>query len=567
QIDLAQAAMLAALPNDPVRLDPYRHRAALEQRRRLVLARMLAARAITELQARQAARERVAFLPRRYGILAAPHLLFALAAQAAPERARVRTTLDRSLQLFVETQVREVVAGLSGNDAHDAAALVVDNASGEVLAYAGSPDFFDEAGLGHNDGVHALRQPGSALKPFLYEQALEERLIRPTTILPDVPTAYALPEARIYRPNDYSTRFAGPVRVRLALADSLNVPAVKVLERLGVDRFLERLHELGFRHLTKPAAYYGLGLTLGAGEVSLYELAGAYVRLARGGSPVELSTVLGAAPAQPPRAAAPSWALVSDILSDAHARAGAFGVDSILALPFPAAVKTGTSSDFRDTWTAGFTRDYTVAVWVGNFDGRPMRGISGVTGAGPLWARIMLHLHETREPRGFDPPRGYVRRPICAESGARPAAGCRAVVWEWLDRGDLARYAKLGPAPLGDEYDAWLVGQPERVAAGTRVLFPREGDTFVYGGASSAGTLKFEFSGRSDRDFDVFVNGRRLSPRGADYLWQVRPGAFVLAVRGPDGAASVRFSVVPPARFARRGFTLAATRGPSARTR
>ena len=566
ELDLAQAALLAALPNDPVRLDPYRHRAALEGRRRFVLQRMRACGFITPSDLRNATRESVAVLPRNLGIVAAPHFLFAVARSIPADRERVRTTIDLPLQLFVEAQVRAVVETLGSHDVRDAAAIVIDNRTAQILAYVGSPDYFSDADFGRNDGVQALRQPGSALKPFLYELALERRAIRPQTILADVPVAYALPDARLYRPSDYSTRFAGPVRVRIALADSLNVPAVRVLERVGVPQFLHRLHELGFTRLDQSAAYYGLGLTLGGGEVSLYELARAYLAAARGGTAVDLVGSIDAPAVPDARPGDPAWALVTDILADDHARAGAFGTHSILSLPFPAAVKTGTSSDFRDTWTAGYSRDYTVAVWVGNFDGSPMRGISGVTGAAPLWSRIMLHLHERREPPAFDAPRGYVRRAICAQTGTPPFPGCPAVVTEWLDRSDLATYAALPARGLGGEYDAWLAAQPARAALATRVLFPREGDTFVVEPGNGAQALKFEIGGRDLNTVRVFVNGIPLAPTGRDFIWKLRRGSFELRVRAAGGESRIRFYVVPPAPR-RPGFTLAASRSNSAETR
>ncbi|MEA2666354.1 MAG: penicillin-binding protein, partial [Candidatus Eremiobacteraeota bacterium] len=433
ELDLAQAALLAALPNDPVRLDPYAHRAALEARRRAVLARMVASGALAPDEAARAAAERVAVLPRGDGILAAPHLLFRLAGGVPPRVTRVRTTLDRDLQRFAENETAHVVAALGERGVRDGAALVLDNRDGAILAYVGSANYFARTGAGKNDGVVALRQPGSALKPFLYELAFERRTVRPTTVLADVPATYAIPGLRVYRPSDYSQRFAGPVRARIALADSLNVPAVRVLSELGVPAFLDRLHALGFGHLTRGADEYGLGLALGDGEVTLEELAGAYAAAANGGRRVRVHAVLGDPAMEdssgPAAAAAVSaktstvvgvaseWALVTDVLADAHARARAFGVASQLATPFASAVKTGTSSDFRDTWTVGYTRDYTVATWVGNFDGTPMRRVSGVTGAAPLWNRIVRHLAERAAPGPFAPPRGYVRRAMCATSG------------------------------------------------------------------------------------------------------------------------------------------------------
>ncbi|HEY0797870.1 MAG TPA: hypothetical protein VGD50_01910, partial [Candidatus Baltobacteraceae bacterium] len=229
----------------------------------------------------------------------------------------------------------------------------------------------------------------------------------------------------------------------------------------------------------------------------------------------------------------------------AHARAGAFGVNSVLALPFSAAVKTGTSSDYRDTWTVGFTRDYTVGVWVGNFDGSPMRGISGVTGAGPLWNRIMLHLHEQREPLPFDPPRGYRRRPICANTGTKPDAHCAVVVSEYLDARDLKTY---------DRAAGGAVGAPATAAREPNILFPRDGDRFVwYPRGGSAQRLQFVFAAQNATP-QVTLNGHLLGPREGDYLWPVALGHYTLRVQTAQGVTAAHFAVIlPPPR--RMGFS------------
>jgi penicillin-binding protein 1C len=538
-LDLGQAALLAALPNDPVRLDPYAHRDALEARRRAVLARMVATGAISSAEAARASAETVAVVARSDGILAAPHLLFRLAGSAAPQATRIRTTLDRDLQAYVENQTRQIAGTLSERNARDAAAIVIDNRDGAILAYAGSADYFAPTGAGKNDGVTALRQPGSALKPFLYELAFERRCARPTTILADIPTSYALPGLRSFTPNDYSNRFAGPVRARIALADSLNVPAVKVLSDVGVDAFLDRLRALGFVHLNAGAEHYGLGLALGDGEVSLQELATAYA-------------VMGDERATPgaPIGSEADWALVTDMLADAHARARAFGVASLLRTAFPSAVKTGTSSDFRDTWTVGFTRDYTVAVWVGNFDGRPMRRISGVTGAAPLWHRIIAHLAERSVPAAFDRPRGYARLPICATTGLRPTRDCASVVSEWVDRDDLGAW-RSAPQPLARIYDGWLATQPAQSGA-LRIVSPHEGDRFM-----SAPGAQIAVIARGADAPAWELNGRPRAARGARWLLALKPGRWTLRARAGAQVDSVTFSVGPPPLHRRReGFSI-----------
>jgi len=444
-LDLAQAAFLAAVPNDPTALAPDRHLGAARIRARYVLDRMISLREIDSHAAQLALHETMRVARHDSGIVDAAHALFYLYPRVQMA-GRVRTTLDRGLQRFVQTQVQVVIDALASRHVSDASALVVDNRTGDVLAYVGSPDYFADASLGRNDGVQALRQPGSSLKPFTYELALERGTITSTSILADTPATFAISGGKLYAPADYSGSFSGPVRVRYALANSLNVPAVRVLSALGTQPLLERLHDLGFIHLDKPASFYGLGLTLGGGEVSLWENVQAYVAIARAGDATSLRLLANDAVSSRAIGDASTWSLVTNMLADPHARVHSFGLHSVLELPFDAAVKTGTSSDFRDTWTIGFSRDYTVGVWVGNFDGTAMHGVSGVTGAGPLWNRIMLRLHERREPPPLPAPIGYVHTSICATTGHAPMRDCRAIVQEWVKPAQLADVRHAIPA-------------------------------------------------------------------------------------------------------------------------
>ena len=562
-LDLAQASLLAAIPNDPGRLSPDTGLPALRARQRYVLDRMVAVGEVSPGEAARAFAETLHVRRHDAGISDAAHALFYLYARVPPGTARVRTTLDRALQRFVQAQTRDVVAALDGYHVNDAAALVVDNATGAVLAYVGSPDYFSDEILGRNDGVQALRQPGSSLKPFTYEKALENGTIRSTTILADVPSTYAIPGGKLYQPADYSGRFSGPVRVRYALANSLNVPAVHVLSSLGVAALLDRLHALRFEHLDRPPAYYGLGLTLGSGEVTLWELVQAYATMARGGSFLPLH--LTGKSAAPRTVGDPAtWALVGDMLADPHARAKAFGVHSVLEMPFWAAVKTGTSSDFRDTWTVGFSSTYTVGVWVGNFDGSPMRGVSGVTGAGPLWNRIMLHLHESADPPPYPPPAGYVRTSICATTGHAPLRDCSAVVEEWVLPRDLAFVRHAVPARLTHEYDAWLAEHREIPSRRLRIVFPHDGDVFERNATVTAlqareQRLALRATGPPAAAVRWSVNGvpLALDANGTAFL-AVRLGTW--NVRADDGRSTdtVTIHVVPAPRDERPGFTVTA---------
>ena len=531
-LDLAQGALLAGIPNDPAALEPRGHWRAARKRQLYVLTRMAADGVITPGQAAAAAREQIHVRSADKGASDAQQLLFELAANASNTAAPVRTTIDLPLQRFVQAQAQDVVAALADRNVTQASALVIDNPTGEVLAYLGSLDYFDDAYLGRNDGVQALRQPGSTLKPFLYEYALESGAIEADTVLADVPTSYAIPDGEIYSPEDYSRRFSGPVTVRTALANSLNVPAVRVLSKVGVPAFLDRLHALGFEHLQRSPDYYGLGLTLGAGEVSLWDLAHAYVTLARNGSAIPLRTVRSSPLIASPIGNRVSWELVTNILADRYARAEAFGVGSVIDMPFPVAVKTGTSSGYRDTWTVGYTPEYTVAVWVGNFSGAPMQRIAGVSGAGPLWNRIILHLYDRRDPPRF----AFAPKATVAPSGAaRTIARASAV------------------------YDEWRVQQGDTNGP-LRILFPRDADVFedalpVNDPRRTRQQIEFRISRPLGARITWTLNGKPLARNGDDaYYWIVRSGKWSLQVASGGTVRSVNFTVVPRPPHRKRGF-------------
>jgi len=320
-------------------------------------------------------------------IALAPHVARML---VGPEARRVRSTLDGSLQAFVLDAMTRQLAALEAQHVSDAAVLVVDNSSGEVLAYVGNAG--ESSSARYVDGVKAARQEGSTLKPFLYELALEQHLLTAASLLDDSPVNLVTPGG-LYVPQDYDRDFKGLVSLRSALSGSLNVPAVRTLMLVGPEAFVERLRALGFDHVTHDGDYYGYSLALGSAEVSLWELTNAYRALANGGAvgPLKLvSSETGGGRRVMDRAAD---FIVEDILADRTARTITFGPTNPLAARFWAAVKTGTSKDMRDNWCVGFSAGYTVGVWVGNFDGSAMWDVSGVTGAAPLWLEIMNYLH------------------------------------------------------------------------------------------------------------------------------------------------------------------------------
>jgi penicillin-binding protein 1C len=500
RLSLGQAALLAGMARAPARFDPRRHPEAARRRRDAVLARMAGTGAVSAAEA-TAARDVPLDLVEPATAFAAPHLVTALAAKL-PDAVRIETTLDPALQADVEGIVRSELEALAGRDVTQSAVLVVDNATGEVLAYAGSADFFDGETGGQNDGVRARRQPGSALKPFVYGLALS-RGLSPATILPDVPQRYATP-AGDYHPRNYDRRAHGPVRLRAALANSYNVPAVGLVERLGVEPTLGVLREAGFESLSAPADDYGLGVVLGNGDVSLRELVRAYRGLANGGEVGPLVEVLrawdaGHAPLEISREMEErrflpeeAVALLTDLLADEAARAPAFGLDNALRLPFPTAVKTGTSRAWVDNWTVGFTRERTVGVWVGNFGGSPMQRVSGITGAAPIFQRVMRRAMRGIAPAPLVDRRRFAHATICALSGAVATPSCPGALDEVFLPGSEPRESCTMHRPAGGRvevavgavYAAWAEREGLDVVAAPApgapaLLMPEDGDAYA----------------------------------------------------------------------------------------
>jgi penicillin-binding protein 1C len=306
------------------------------------------------------------------------------------EARQVATTLDIDVQRYATEALRHQLLQLRNQTVSDGAVLVVDNVSGEVLAYVGNAGTNPHAN--YVDGVRAMRQAGSTLKPFLYGLAIDQRRLTAASLLNDTPVNLETPTG-MYVPQNYDKEFRGWVSARTALAGSLNVPAVRTLMLVGVDAFTDVLRRLGFEGITESGEYYGYSLALGSAEVNLWQLVNGYRALANAGHAGPLS-LLPANAGSATSVLTPGAAfIVSDMLADRGARAVTFGLDNPIALPFWAAVKTGTSKDMRDNWCVGYSSRFTVGVWVGNFNGEPMRDVSGVTGAAPVWAEVMQYLH------------------------------------------------------------------------------------------------------------------------------------------------------------------------------
>lgn len=336
----------------------------------------------------------------------APHL----ARQLLTDQQRdVVSSLDGDIQRLALDSLTRHLASLAPSGVEDGAAIVLDNASGEVLAYVGSSGELSRSA--QVDGVKARRQAGSTLKPFLYELALEKRLLTAATVLDDTPYNLAT-SGGLYVPQDYDKEFKGPVSVRTALGSSLNIPAVRTIVLTGVPAFHERLRDMGLTTLVDDPEHYGFSLALGAADVSLLELSNAFRTLANQGRASAISFLPGAEPRFRKLLNPAATFIVSDILSDRAARYLTFGFDNPLATRSWTAAKTGTSKDMRDNWAIGFSSRYTVGVWVGNFSGEPMHTVSGVTGAAPVWAEIMNRLHRDDSSHPQAAPREIAWREI-----------------------------------------------------------------------------------------------------------------------------------------------------------
>jgi penicillin-binding protein 1C len=617
ELSLAEAATLAAIPRGPAVYALDRHPDRVLRRRDRILDRMVTAGWATREQAERARREPLAVRAGR-GTLGAPHLVQALgqgtpglwpvALGDSPHAAgvqRVETTLDADLQRELELATRELVGGLASRHVDAAGLVVLDNASGDVLAYVGSPDFDDPRG-GQNDAVRARRQPGSTLKPFVYGLAMERLGWSPATLVPDLPLRVAV-EDGVYAPMNYDERFHGPVRVREALGSSLNVPAVWTAEQVGIGDVLERLRDVGFT-LDRSDAWYGPAIALGDGEVSLLELANAYAAIARGGTwrPVRaVRSVVRAGAGMPVEGgserrvmSASAAAMLADVLADPGARVAAFGAESPLDFPYDVAAKTGTSKGSRDNWTVGFTTQVTVAVWVGNLDGSAMHGTSGITGAGPLFHAAMDAAMRGRQPgvlRLSDQgaaAAGLERVEVCPLSGRRAGGACPHRVSEWVTpqaretleacdmhervRVDRRNGLRAGPGcPVAEvvertfeRYDeaslswATTTGRPvapdrfsplcpgalARVTPSLRIGWPADGARFVLdperARAQQRVTVRVEAPSEVDR-VELLVDGRPVARVGAPFLasWVVEPGEHVLVARAAGGVTSAPVSV------------------------
>ncbi|MCV2354396.1 penicillin-binding protein 1C [Paucibacter sp. B2R-40] len=450
----------------------------------------------------------------------APH--FARQILRADGPAQQRSSLDAGLQRYALMLLKQQLAELSGRNVEDGAVLVLDNASGAVLAWVGSSGELSSAA--QVDGVLARRQPGSTLKPFIYQLALEKRLITPASLLDDSPAQISTP-AGLYLPQNYDHEFKGYVSARSALGNSLNVPAVRLTAMLGAEQVFERFNALGLA-LPETSGFYGLSLALGSSDVSLLALSNAYRALANGGqySPARLRSSDLVPPPRRVSTAAASF-IAADMLADNTARARTFGFDSVLATAGFAAVKTGTSKDMRDNWCLGFTQRYTIGVWVGNASGEAMHGVSGVSGAAPVWAKLASYLHRGQPSKPPQPPAGLVQQRVDFDANfegerepARP---------EWFIR--------------GTEQSRMLATAQLRSNMAMGISNPLNGSIYALDPDIPPQAQKIRFEGQAGQ---WELDGKLLG-RGSPMSWAPRPGQHGLRLLDERGRVlqQLRFEV------------------------
>lgn len=587
-LDLARASYLAGLPQLPGFYGEAGEEAEARVRQRYVLDRLVATGVISAAQADEAAATPLGFVDAVEPELA-PHFTLMVEDELAairPDLAGrsglvIETTLDATLQREANRSVRAHLGRVADRNAGNGAVVALEAASGAVVALVGSADFASEDAGQVNMAV-ALRQPGSALKPFLYGAAFEQGYTAATPLL-DVPSSFATAEGS-YRPINYDHRFRGPTPLRAALASSLNVPAVRTLDDIGIEAFLEITRRFGLDDFG-PREAYGLAVVLGAAEVRLLDLTAAYGALAAGGlraEPYTIERVRVAATGEvlyerepPPREraiAAEHAFLLADILGDPLARAPAFGFDTALDTPFRAAVKTGTTSEFRDSWALGFTPEHAVGVWVGNADGARMIDLPGLEGAAPIWRDVMVAVSAGRPERAFEPPPSMVSVTVCAPTGLLPGPHCPSPVREWFLAGTEPRDVESYYLRAADgrlvidppvEARAWAARAGLRLAGvregsagtGLTIVQPARGAVLFLAPELPAqeAVLRVSAPAAAER-IEFFIDGEPVGDAtgpDARLIWKLRPGVHTLRVvailaDGGRETASSRFEVREP---------------------
>jgi penicillin-binding protein 1C len=547
QLSLAEAAMLAGVPQSPSRGRPDRHPAHAKRRQAYVLARMEACGYITAQERLEAFAQPLDARPGSYP-LRAPHFCdwVGVPARAAKD-ATVRTTLDGDLQRLAEGVLRR---RLLGGAAAGGAIVVLDVKTGAVRALVGSPDYAARR-TGQVNGAVAPRAAGSTLKPFAYALAIDRGLITPATVLTDVPLRF-----RDFDPRNFASTFRGLVSVRDALVLSLNLPAIEVERRAGQERFHATLRELGLATISKPAAHYGLGLVLGNAEVRLLDLANAYACLARGGgwAPVRLVESERPPALKPIFSPEACW-LIADMLSGEERAMDTTGHAADVRLP-PMAWKTGTSAGLRDAWTVAWNPEIVVGVWVGNPDGSSSDELVGRKTATPIAWDLFRRIYPDNHGPWYARPTGVETRTVCAVSGCAPGPNCAQRVEDWgiakVSRHEICPVHRNGSEAVWPLAVASFLARrsapgPEEPAEAVRIRTPARGSTYRWMPDLDVDAQRLALDAASDRAGETlhwFVDDKPVgkSHAGTPLFWPLERGTHQIvcsSARGPSDRVQI----------------------------
>lgn len=536
QLSAAQSALLAGLIANPTQFDPVQHPYVARKRRDTILQKLHDRKFLNDEEYQRAVSEA---LPTQLTspTSVAPHVIQMIIAElqqrhflsansahlATNQDLSVTTTIDANwYRLSLEIAQRQIEKVKAEHHAGNAAVIVIENQTGRILSLVGSVNYFDQSIQGQNNMATTLRQPGSALKPVTYAVALNQKVITPATVILDEPKVYITQQGESFTPHNYDGRYRGPVSAREALASSYNMPAVEVLSRIGLPSFLDAVHQLGVTSM-QDVHRYDLALTLGGGEIDLLEMSNIYATFARDGQwvPYHLIEKVAGQNGQilyqnqtptPKKVFSPNVAwLITNILSDPLARVPTFGYRSPLVVDKPAAVKTGTTTDWHDNWTVGYTPQYTVGVWVGNADNSPMTEITGVTGAAPIWHDLMNELMKYA-PTGdsvsavFPEPPGIEHAEICSWDGLLPNTVCTQRKQEVFLQGTVPTEVTNLQSPPAADNQVLNGGN-----GGLQILSPKTGANYVVSGLSQE---KVTFSVTADPSIQKItwiLDGKSLS--------------------------------------------------------
>jgi len=542
-LSLNQAIYLALIPKSPTFYNPIKHIKRLEKRKKIILNEFLKREYISKDEYIRVSKEGIRFSIDKRSFIA-PHLIARLQKNTNKE-SQVITTIDRDLQSEVSGIIREALNRLKFYKIRSAACVIIDNKTHEVLVYIGSPDYFNKKHNGFVDYADSLRQPGSTLKPFIYALALENGRTN-SSIIPDI----RFPARGGFFPSNYDGKEHGPLRLRPALANSFNIPAFYLAMKITPQVIIDRLQKAGFIYLDRNSGFYGETIALGAGEVKLFDLVKAYSLFANEGIIYEPSFIKGQRKTHKKVFSKKTAYLIWDILSDPNARTMSFGYNSSMKLPFPLAIKTGTSKGFRDKWAIGVNSEFTVGVWLGNPSGKNMRDLSGTANSTSILRDIFLLIQKDWTKGKIKKPDGLVKVRVCTLSGERATSLCKNTIDEIFDENNLPQkycsYHRLRNGKIitvyPELYKTWatknkLIDRAYIIKNNRKkISFPQKRDFFYISKDIPIENQKISFKAMGFNKGDIIeyiLNNKSISklPYPEFPSWQLKQGDYTLKIK------------------------------------